>query len=130
MEILDIVYLADRDHKAFPNREFNLGHDVFAYFPTEAGDYAGNRTCFVHIGQHGACSPVVAAEADLASPREYANLHEELTGRYCNGEDAVGLRVLNEVLDGQTLRAWLRDDEFTVDALASIGEPGDMEPAP
>ena len=52
--------------------------DVLAYFPHTSWNMEGNRMCYQHIGQHGACSPSYAEECREATPEEYADLHREL----------------------------------------------------
>ena len=55
---------------------------VFAYFPDEVADMAGNRTSYSHIGQHSACSPDYALESRPAMAEEREELHRELSAIY------------------------------------------------
>lgn len=50
----------------------------FAYFPDEAWDLDGNRACYAHVGQHGACAVEYARECRLAKYEEYKPLFDEL----------------------------------------------------
>jgi len=53
--------------------------DIMAYFPLERFDMAGNRASYAHIGQHSACSPEYVKDLPVATEKEYASLHSELT---------------------------------------------------
>jgi len=53
--------------------------EVFAYFPDLDFDLQGNKTCYAHIGQHGACNPAYAQECRGATKEEYKALKTELT---------------------------------------------------
>ena len=53
--------------------------DIMAYFPLEDYDMAGNKTSYAHIGQHSACHPDYVKDLKVATSKEYAPLHEELT---------------------------------------------------
>lgn len=56
--------------------------DLFAYFPqlNYAKMLYGNsqKTCYAHIGQHGACDVAYANECTYANSTEYSALKEEL----------------------------------------------------
>ncbi len=55
--------------------------DIIAYFPTEQwGICDGTFTCYVHLGQHGACHPDYLKECTKADPVQYAELLAELKG--------------------------------------------------
>lgn len=41
----------------------------FAYFPDEVWDLDGNRACYAHVGQHGACAWNTRGNAALRSMR-------------------------------------------------------------
>jgi len=51
--------------------------DLFAYFPNEMHN-GDTPSCYSHVGQHSACSPLYAAESREATPKEYASLKTEL----------------------------------------------------
>ena len=52
--------------------------EVMAVLPYEIADLSNNMTCYVHIGQHSAMSPVYYRETKPATPEEYRDLLEEL----------------------------------------------------
>jgi hypothetical protein len=52
--------------------------DVIAIFPDEVADPHGNLMSYMHVGQHGACSPEQLHLLDDATPEEYAPLKKEL----------------------------------------------------
>ena len=52
--------------------------ELIAYFPRIVGDNSGNKTCYAHIGQHSACSPLYAKECRYAKKPEYEALYNEL----------------------------------------------------
>lgn len=54
------------------------GGEVIAIFPEEKWDLGGNLTSYMHIGQHGACSPELLADLEVATPTEYNDLLHEL----------------------------------------------------
>ena len=72
--------------------------EVVAYFPNEEWNLDGDRTCYVHIGQHGACSPSYAEECREATPEEYADLHKELRD-LVGYDDLVILNGSNYVIE-------------------------------
>lgn len=53
-------------------------YGVTAVFPTLEADYAGNMTCYAHIGQHSACSLGWYYTTKPAAETEYADLLQEL----------------------------------------------------
>ena len=51
------------------------GEDVIAVFPTLPADYTGNTmVCYMHVGQHGACSIGFYLDSKPAYPHEYDDL--------------------------------------------------------
>lgn len=50
----------------------------FAFFPDEVWDLDGNRACYAHVGQHGACAVEYAEECRDANYAEYRPLYDEL----------------------------------------------------
>lgn len=55
------------------------GADVTAVFPAEPHDAQGRlMSCYVHIGQHGACGLDWYRQTRPATPAEYADLKKEL----------------------------------------------------
>ena len=59
-------------------RKFKDG-DVIAIFPKikESDRYLMS---YMHVGQHGACSPTIANITKLATKKEYSALQKELKG--------------------------------------------------
>lgn len=70
-------------------RKFPEG-DIIAIFPFDKWDLTGNYSSYMHVGQHGACSPELAKELLRPTKEEYKNLKEEL--------ESIGynLEILNE----------------------------------
>lgn len=63
--------------------------EVTAVFPTlryRDDNDSDDVTCYAHIGQHSAASWGWIAETRGATPKEYADLHKELTGIYHDAE--------------------------------------------
>lgn len=55
------------------------GSDVTAVFPCEPHDtYGRTMSCYVHVGQHGACDFGWYQRTRPATPAEYASLRKEL----------------------------------------------------
>lgn len=53
--------------------------EITAVFPCEPADIAGHyMTCYVHVGQHGACGWQWYHGTRTAQPEEYASLLAEL----------------------------------------------------
>lgn len=71
-------------HKHLPKitrvvfRIFPKGCGVIAVFPDEKWDAKGNLASYMHIGQHGACSPDIASITRPATEAQYAPLLQEL----------------------------------------------------
>jgi len=55
--------------------------EILAYFPDIIGDSEGNKTCYVHIGQHSACHPDYVKDLQRATPDEYKDLYNELVNQ-------------------------------------------------
>lgn len=53
-----------------------LEGEVLAVFPEEICDSNGNINSYMHVGQHGACSPLLLEE--LHNATDYTDLKEEL----------------------------------------------------
>ena len=70
-------------------RKFPEG-DIIAIFPFEEWDRKGNYSSYMHVGQHGGCSPDLAKELVRPGEEEYQDLKEEL--------ESIGynLEVLND----------------------------------
>lgn len=58
-------------------RKFDNG-DIIAIFPEIAWDNENNLMSYMHIGQHGACSPDLLNELTPATEAEYKDLLWEL----------------------------------------------------
>ena len=58
--------------KMFPSGE------VLAIFPHEVADHRGNRSSYMHLGQHGAALPALLVELPDATPGDYEELFKEL----------------------------------------------------
>ena len=72
---LPVIFRADRSG---PNKG-----EVTAVFPTVPADWAGRlMTCYVHLGQHAACSFDWYRSTRPAKTEEYADLLAELRGIY------------------------------------------------
>lgn len=56
--------------------------DVTAVFPTIAGDYEGRMSCYMHVGQHSACSFAWYRTTRPATSEEYVPLLRELRAIY------------------------------------------------
>lgn len=59
--------------------------EITAVFPYLPWDSAASMTCYVHVGQHGACEMAWYHKTKAASPAEYADLKAELE-RYGSDE--------------------------------------------
>ena len=66
--------------------------EVYAYFPNMLWNLSGDKGCYQHIGQHGACSIDYAKESTVCTGEEYLELKTEL--------ETIGykLKVMNTVL--------------------------------
>jgi hypothetical protein len=61
-----------------PGKQF-AGDGVTAVFPCEPHDMSGDTmSCYVHVGQHGACHMAWYQKTVAAKPDEYADLKHEL----------------------------------------------------
>jgi len=67
--------------------------ELCAFFPSLVWDQRGNITCYAHVGQHGAASPLCLSEGRRATPDEYADLLAELRGIYSEDEPRHELKV-------------------------------------
>ncbi len=54
--------------------------EILAVFSEDIADFAGNLTCYAHIGQHGACYPTILDdhEALTLEDPEVLDLYDEL----------------------------------------------------
>lgn len=53
--------------------------EITAMFPEEPWNEAGTTcACYVHVGQHGECSPCYVYRTRPATPEQYASLKAEL----------------------------------------------------
>lgn len=59
-------------------KESNIYKDIFAYFPEEVFDSAGNKTAYSHIGQHSAVCDEYVKESTPATEEEREDLIKEL----------------------------------------------------
>lgn len=67
-ETLDVIFRADRKRQP----------EITAVFPSECGTNEFDMTCYVHVGQHGACSRGWYGKTRAAKPHEYDSLLREL----------------------------------------------------
>ena len=58
-------------------RKFPRG-EVIAIFPDEVADSNFNLLSYQHVGQHGACSPLLLDELEVCTAVEIAPLLQEL----------------------------------------------------
>lgn len=82
-----------KDTKHLPVLFRTFKGELCAYFPTLKWDSVGNITCYAHVGQHGAASPVWLHKGKRATPEQYADLLAELRGIYETEPAPVILRV-------------------------------------
>lgn len=57
---------------------YSKGGEVIALFPYEIADKSGNITSYMHVGQHGAASPLIFGDTLPATHDEYKALQKEL----------------------------------------------------
>lgn len=70
----DVIFLIEKDEHQADDKG-----SVFAYFPNEDDfDCYGNKPSYAHIGQHSGCSADYASACMHASPKQYADLKQEL----------------------------------------------------
>ena len=69
----------DYDTPVIFRKDRKRNPEITAVFPCEPYDYDGRHmTCYVHVGQHGACSMAWYYGSRVAKPSEYADLLCEL----------------------------------------------------
>jgi len=72
--------------------------DIVALFPLKPECRQGYLcSCYEHVGQHGACDPLITRDTKAATPEEYASLAREL--RLIGYVLRIGKRVPRNAMD-------------------------------
>lgn len=91
--------------------EDNYSGEVFAFFPDDnyTNFSTDTKTCYAHTGQHSACHIDYAGECKEATPEQYNDLKNELTGigyklEILTGDKLPGITLYRKFLNIASLR--------------------------